>query len=309
MHSKWLDIGMEMAAFHLQSARYKQPPAFGEFPDATSVKRERERLNEMSRLELENHLETVVAKLSLRDRFFKHFYFGKNKSVTRPQRPLPGKSINAPMPPMKKKNHKVPLPIRKLPMRKKRHGSSLSSDSRASKLQGSKGRSIIRSLVQQEVFDPSLFLQEGAHLISLMSAVALSTLRNDLEEAESPLCRFEPGAPWPHVDPDEYTADVRGDWEYRSRTLVVFRYLFGYTRTSRNRTLYNAARPFRVIGGVSDVEIQQLQKARGPLAKVALCTMWLQEFICREHLQGGMGRVAPPIISRLFQYTSDGMLG
>ena len=75
------------------------------------------------------------------------------------------------------------------------------------------------------------------------------------------------------------------------------------------RTLYNAARPFRVVGGVSDAEIELLQAARGPLAKVALVSMWLQEFISREHLAGSTGKVAPPIISRLYQFTSDGMLG
>lgn len=38
-----------------------------------------------------------------------------------------------------------------------------------------------------------LFLQEAAHLLSLLSAVAMSTLRNDLETAESPLITFTPG--------------------------------------------------------------------------------------------------------------------
>lgn len=46
---------------------------------------------------------------------------------------------------------------------------------------------------------PSLFLQELAHLSSLLSAVALSTLRNDIEMAESPLCEYIPGQPWPPV--------------------------------------------------------------------------------------------------------------
>ena len=76
-----------------------------------------------------------------------------------------------------------------------------------------------------------------------------------------------------------------------------------------SRTLYNAARPFRVIGGVSDAEIEFLQAARGPLAKVALCSMWLQEFITREYMAGSTGKVAPPILSRLYQFTSDGMIG
>ena len=40
----------------------------------------------------------------------------------------------------------------------------------------------------------------------------MSTLRNDLEQADSPLTTFLPGVPWPHVDPDSYGADVRKDW-------------------------------------------------------------------------------------------------
>jgi hypothetical protein len=157
---------------------------------------------------------------------------------------------------------------------------------------------------------PPLFLQEAAHLLSLLSAVAFSTLRNDLEQADSPLITFVPNAPWPHVDPDAYTADVRKDWDTTEhRTITVIRYITGWSRTKKTRTLYNAARPFRVIGGVSDAEIEVLQAARGPLAKVALVSMWLQEFAVRESLAGSTGNVAAPILSRLYQYVSDGMLG
>lgn len=81
------------------------------------------------------------------------------------------------------------------------------------------------------------------------------------------------------------------------------------SRTPVSRTKYNAARPFRVIGGVSDSEVAMLQAARGPLAKVSLVSMWLQEFINREYLAGSMGNVASPIISRLHQFLSDGMVG
>ena len=108
----------------------------------------------------------------------------------------------------------------------------------------------------------------------------MSTLRNDLEQADSPLTSFIPGVPWPHVDPDAYGADVRKDWVrgecvwfigaaivHLSRTIICFvycqtksthrsvtviKYLLGFTRSPEDRTLYNAARPFRVIGGVSD---------------------------------------------------------
>jgi Bestrophin, RFP-TM, chloride channel len=157
---------------------------------------------------------------------------------------------------------------------------------------------------------PPLFLQEAAHLLSLLSAVAFSTLRNDLEHAASPLITFVPGAPWPHVDPDAYTADVRKDWDNTEhRFVAVIRYISGWSRTKKARTLYNAARPFRVIGGVSDSEIELLQAARGALAKVALVTMWLQEFLVRESLAGSTGNVPSPLLSRLYQYVSDGMIG
>ena len=157
---------------------------------------------------------------------------------------------------------------------------------------------------------PLLFLEECAHLLSLMSAVAFSTLRNDLPYAESPLTSFEPGLPWPHVDPDAYKRRDKNTWEgseYRWYHLV--RFIIGASRTDKDRTLYNAARPFRVIGNVSDPEIMQLQQARGPLAKVSLVSFWIQELISREYQAGSTGNVAPPIISRLYQFMSEGMAG
>jgi hypothetical protein len=157
--------------------------------------------------------------------------------------------------------------------------------------------------------EPSLFLQEAAHLLSLLSAVAMSTLRNDIEGSESPLVEYEPGLPWPCVDPDELSPEVRMQYHESNRGKQVARFLLGFDRSERHRTLYNAARPFRVLGGVSDEEIEKLQQARGPYAKVSLCTMWVQEFISREYLNGSTGKVASPIISRLYQFVSDGMIG
>lgn len=157
---------------------------------------------------------------------------------------------------------------------------------------------------------PLLFLEECAHLLSLMSAVAFSTLRNDLPEAESPLTVFEPGLPWPKVDPDNYKGRVRKGWtQSKSKLYSELQFLLGRSRNDRARTLYNAARPFRVIGNVSDAEIEKLQEARGPLAKVSLVSMWLLELISREYQAGSTGKVAPPIISRLYQFIADGLSG
>ena len=94
-----------------------------------------------------------------------------------------------------------------------------------------------------------------------------------------------------------------------SPTKRVIYYLLGFMRTPAQRTIYNACRPFTVLGGVSDAEIDILQRARGPAAKTALCSMWLQEFISREYENGALGKTAPPIVSRLYQFCSDGMLG
>jgi hypothetical protein len=161
-----------------------------------------------------------------------------------------------------------------------------------------------------DIVPPLLFLEECAHLLSLMSAVAFSTLRNDLPEAESPLTVFEPGLPWPLVDPDGYRGRVRKGWtQSKSKMYSALQFALGRSRNDKARTLYNAARPFRVIGNVSDMEIEKLQEARGPLAKVSLVSMWLLELISREYQAGSTGAVAPPIISRLYQFVSEGLAG
>ena len=268
MHSKWLDVGMNLAAFHLQSDMYKfKPPAFGEHPHLQNLHRHKDRLYVPLPLEdLARTLEATAPEATLRN-IFKNRRLTKSKDIS-----------SAAGAQEKSRTHRLPGPIHP-----------------------------VDPMTEQ----PSLYLQESAHLLSLLSAVAMSTLRNDVEAAESPLATFRCGAPWPAVDPDSATADIRKGYstapEPHFRT--VCRYLLGLTRTDRDRTMYNAARPFRVIGGVSDAEIELLQAARGPFAKVALVTVWLEEFMCREYLQGSAGQVGAPIISRLFQFLSDGMLG
>jgi predicted membrane chloride channel (bestrophin family) len=302
MHSKWLDVAMELAAFHLQSSAFDavRPPAYGSHPHLLSMQRERERLNEYSLEDMKTKIESMEASdPTLRERVTSALTKQPShpKVTTASETKPKSKSINArptSLPPKKKKS--MFRTIKK-------------------KLRGAKKRmvTIETAKVTPEAWPegcPPLFLQELAHLMSLLSAVALSTLRNDLEQAESPLIPFTPGEPWPHVDPDSYGADVRKDWATTThKSWTVVRYALGLSRTPGARTLYNAARPFRVIGGISDAEIELLQAARGPLAKYALCTMWITEFISREYLNGSTGNVAPPIISRLYQCLSDGGLG
>jgi len=152
---------------------------------------------------------------------------------------------------------------------------------------------------------PPLFLQELAHLSSLLCAVALSTLRNDIEGCESPLAIYEPGQPWPEVDSSkEELIQMEG---FKAIVAVVKNFL-GFALTAEQRSQHNAAQPLPVIGGVSDAEIRFLQIARGPYAKTQLCFNWLSEFIIREQLAGSLGGVAPPIVSRIFQFLGDGMI-
>jgi len=160
-----------------------------------------------------------------------------------------------------------------------------------------------------KVPEPSLFLEEMAHLMSLLSALALATLRNDNPCAEVPITEYVPGQPWPPVDPDKLTRTVQHEYGQDQTFRRWAYYVLGITRTEKQRTLYNSARPFAVLGGVSDREVRLLQDANGPLAKVMLGKMWVEEFFTREYLAGSTGKVAPPIISRLYQLLSDGLLG
>jgi len=149
---------------------------------------------------------------------------------------------------------------------------------------------------------PPLFLQELAHLTSLCTAVALSTLRNDIEGAESPLDIYVPGSKWPDVDPNMSFFDNYNSTKFGFSTYQKLKFFLGQARTFEERTSYNASHPMPVLGGVSDGEIRLLQQARGPYAKTQLCWYWLSEFISREHLAGSLGNIGPPIISRIMQF-------
>ena len=345
MHSKWMDVGMDLAAFHLQSNKYDntRPPAFGEHPELTCLVRQRDRFNEPTLSEWENKINNIVAKeqtekRSIRCRF-NSFIMGKSN-----HRPVATRNSSSSLrkeeeeeseQEERRQKQQVALKPSEVETAQQNGASSLSRSSSKTEKATKSFKSALQGVFHRggtsnqhddqvvqirtnkqntkqawEDNQPPLLLQEGAHLLSLLSAVAMSTLRNDLEEADAPLVAFVPGQPWPHVDPDAYSADVRRDWARTThRSWTVLSYLFGLSRNAATRTLYNAARPFRVIGGVSDAEIALLHAARGPYAKVALCTMWLEEFCTREHLNGGMGTVGAPIVSRLFQFTSDGMSG
>lgn len=158
---------------------------------------------------------------------------------------------------------------------------------------------------------PSLYLQELCHLSSLLVAVAFSTLRNDINLRESPLEMYIPNsnpADWPPVDPNDMSQDEKRKFLPRFSVVKHLRHWLGLDRTLSNRAKYYAARPMQVLGGVSDAELHMLRRAKGASAKVNLAWTWLSDFMIREHLAGSMGNVASAIVSRCFQFLSDGMI-
>jgi len=259
MHSKWLDVGMDLAAFHLQSTRYDdiKPPAFGQYPHLTSIERERERINEPTKEEVEQQIDETIEKKKERQRRLakfsslgsllrrrrkknahpsgddndddpnnatatattntnndvtqqttnnntKHHRKGRasgrdestvNRASLHSRIKQTRKNINAPhtakKPVPKPFNVPKPIKISKMAAKKahRRVVSSVSCVTVASNTNHPQQKITTTNLLDER----PLFLQEAAHLLSLLSAVAMSTLRNDLEHAESPLITFTPG--------------------------------------------------------------------------------------------------------------------
>ena len=174
-------------------------------------------------------------------------------------------------------------------------------------------------------FPVSDFLEEMIHLYSLLNAVAMASLRHDVEGCPSPLCEYRANNPWPPYNCENYTLleppveEENGDGTHvpnkcnenclplYDKLRSLFYFLVGLDSSPKQRTLYNAGRPFTVLGGVSEAEATRLQLARGPMAQVALCQLWLKEFIVREHLHGSTGDVAAPLVSRVLAFLSEGI--
>ena len=333
MHSKWLDVGIELAAWHLQSKRYDdvRPPAFGAHPELDSVERKREKNNTMTpqklRVILEQDTDSVnsageennvsfaaVNDTERRRSLWKRLKTkAKQKYTTAASNAKSGQATPSTKGNNKGKSINSQASVRSFSGGAFKNAKKSINSTSATELTPFDRKSKLSRLVSVTNLDggmeneqaPSLFLQEASHLLSLLSAVAFTTLRSDLSKAPAPLCEYETGSPWPSVDPDS----VKENYYEMTQSVTVFNYLVGNVRTAEQRTVYNSCRPLAVLGGVSDAEIEMLQRARGPVAKQALCSMWLQEFISREFAQGALGTTAPPIISRLFQFVSDGTLG
>ena len=304
MTSKWLDAAMTLAAFHYQSVAYNdiRPPTFAKSTPAAESIRE----------DVDN--DSAVPKQARWRSLWSRKRNGSSRSMATGAAQMKTreviKSINSKEIMEANLQSAIPIPQR------------FQEQFRLESLRGLQPNSGLRPGLEKQTRSkhllngrkahvplPSLFLQEMAHLFSLLAAVAMSALRNDMEFAESPLVEYIPGKPWPPVDPDALSQEVRQQYNEGHAVWRILYFLLGLSRSNRHRTLYNAARPFAVLGGISDEEVLALQQARGPNAKMALVTLWVQEFISREYLAGSTGKVAPPIISRLYQYISDGVVG
>ena len=302
--SKWVDAAMHTAAFHMQCAHYDhiKPPSYFDHPELNAACLSRSRENQSPADEDQSQR---MEHRSL-DKSIERVESGKRTKLTRRQR----SALFSQRPNAKVSMEVEPLIIEPEPRLDGNWG-NLFPDNKAtffhSKHPDRKDEQGFAGC--QGGRTAPLFLQELAHLTSLMSGVALATLRNDIEGAQSPLDIYEPGSPWPESDPGDLSDPNETTWSRRIATLSNNTlYFLGMGRSPSERTRYNAARPIPVIGGISPAEIQFLQMARGPQAKTQLAWFWLSEFITREHLAGSLGTVGAPIISRIFQFLGDGMI-
>ena len=310
--NKLLDSAITLSSFHYQCNFYddRRPLAFGSNRRAHNETRERER----QKKEQEIRRDTISVCEQDMAVHRKKKWWSSKKNQERPRsyiQPAQSKSFRPNAPTEKWKSPKSKASKNFLPSKLRKNSSVASSHSTkrwsATFAGGNNTDDHMLALTGLSSQTPSLFLQEAAHLYSLLSAVALATLRCDVEGAESPLAPYIPGAPLPPANPDELSPDIQMLYYENSPVWNFIYYIVGVQKSQVQRTLYNAARPFRVIGGISDGEARMLQLANGPSARMSLCSMWLKEFISREHLNGSTGEIGGPIVARVYHFLSDGM--
>mmetsp|Transcript_14379 Transcript_14379/g.21221 ORF Transcript_14379/g.21221 Transcript_14379/m.21221 type:complete len:487 (+) Transcript_14379:113-1573(+) len=273
MLSKWLDTCVTMAAFHYQSSRYddKKPPSFGKHPEIRRAYRVREHL-EFSEFGYLEKLENDI-----------------NDADQRPHRT----NIVGFLSHERKKNiAQEGLSIKNI---------ALVSSKRINTLNDWVPSSLTRPMRDETLTSP--LLNEAVHLFSLLSAVAMATLRKDTRLDNLPFIRYQAGNSFPPVDPNKM------DTVSLNRLLADLCFILGISRGKKYRSRHSSIRQFGVLGGISEKEVQALKQARGEKAKVALCFMWVQEFMIREQLSSGLGQIPSAIVSRCFQFASDGMKG
>jgi hypothetical protein len=251
MHAKWLDAGIELGAWHLQSKRFDEvkPPTFGEHPEMNTV-RKRERTKRLTPQKLQ-----IILDSNTEDEHFSgEESFGAVHDYQE-KRPLWKR--------FRKRNRKTPIPqpsdhaVKSINSRNsiRSFGSSIQKEDNAqtksinstrkdertpfNKVKSRKMSRIVSVANlkggMEDDKPPSLFLQEATHLISLLSAVAFTTLRVDVHKAPAPLTAYEVGSPWPSDDPDN--DKMKSDFYESSGLMKSINYLLGNVRSDAQRTV------------------------------------------------------------------------
>ena len=235
MHAKWLDVASTMAAFHLQSKIYDDiaPPAFGDHQDVNyTFVRKRESTDRTNFVTARETLSENEEKPSQKTNLFGRIRTARRKNKRKANDTIEdGKeniSINA------TSTSRLPYPKDYWTRNKSQANGLVSSDA----AEAAQERDNLAS-------KPSLFLQETAHLVSLLSAVSLSTLRYDADGEEAPLTVFVPGKKWPNNNSDNDGQELRQNGYHRNRIWLTLKYLLDISRSRREILDYNAARPFR----------------------------------------------------------------
>jgi predicted membrane chloride channel (bestrophin family) len=146
------------------------------------------------------------------------------------------------------------------------------------------------------------FIHLLMHFFSLLTATACLAFRKD--HARN-YCEHEAGYTLPYCVPSDHPArgPANKSWFSYLRYIIVVR------SSDSDMQEYYARVPIPTIGGLSRRELLELKEAKHSQSKVQLVMFWLNEHITRWQLKGGFGKVPAPVLSRLYQEISDGMLG
>ncbi|CAI5529424.1 unnamed protein product [Closterium sp. Naga37s-1] len=151
---------------------------------------------------------------------------------------------------------------------------------------------------QEEPVEPGgiRFRSEFVHTMSLMHALALQRLRGDSHLTNLTYGRFMDIPPEPPVDAEQVE-----EWKrVRGNKSSIF------LRAHRpHLEKYWRALPLAVLGGVNPTECSILEPSRD---RVYLVMCWLHRALVARRMAGGISQDAP-IVSRIYQVLSDGMLG
>ncbi|GBG88875.1 hypothetical protein CBR_g48487 [Chara braunii] len=141
------------------------------------------------------------------------------------------------------------------------------------------------------------FRAEFVHLMSLMHALAMQKLRGD-----SDINNLSVGSlvdiPTPKPSPDP------GDVEEWYKCISLWDY-FSLFPAKRHMKTYRRIFSLPVLGGISPEEREVLSQTED---RVHCVHCWLHRSLVARRMEGGI-KVDAPVVSRIYQVLSDGMLG